>query len=376
MISRPPSSNHHIIFVHPFFGNGGAEKSLLALSSALYANGYKVSIICIDCAYPHVDDYKHIVFYQANAKKSLFLGRLILKVVHACAIYDCAIVLNQAFTIAALAIILRANICLLPNEANVRIIAFERLSPNSFFGNSIFRQARKFLYNISLTVCDAILTNSIEQKAIFGYSHNESKVYYIPNCCSTDHIARSHAKKSLHRAQGSFKNKILWLGRLEAVKRPLIAIEALKYLGHSWSLTIHGCGSLLDECIELARSLKLDDRIVFSSDSKIDFWDYTCLLHTSLWEGMPNAILESLACDLPVVSTFFQTGLHELFIPFWIYPSNSDPFQLSRNIELLSSNFHSHQRMQSPISSLIKNYYTASAMYSAFADAINLQSPK
>ena len=60
--------------------------------------------------------------------------------------------------------------------------------------------------------------------------------------------------------------------------------------------------------------------------------DYDLILNTSLYEA-PKYSYEGLSNNIPIVSTFFTTGLIELFIPYWIYPSPRSENELAKLIK-------------------------------------------
>jgi glycosyltransferase involved in cell wall biosynthesis len=84
----------------------------------------------------------------------------------------------------------------------------------------------------------------------------------------------------------------------------ITALGELKDL--SWKLTFLGDGPLRGDCIELAESLGLQDRIDFSGYSEsveeaLTQHDIFALITN--WEGFPRSILEAMAASLPVIVT-------------------------------------------------------------------------
>ena len=100
-----------------------------------------------------------------------------------------------------------------------------------------------------------------------------------------------------------------FLGRLEAVKNPLLALEVLAALrddGHR--LVVIGDGPLMGALRERAAALGLADRVELAGSlarpaalERLAGLDV--LLVPSLWEGMPLAPLEAMAIGVPVIAS-------------------------------------------------------------------------
>ncbi|HWY66255.1 MAG TPA: glycosyltransferase, partial [Rhizomicrobium sp.] len=122
---------------------------------------------------------------------------------------------------------------------------------------------------------------------------------------------RSRATAS--RRQGP--HNILWIGRLEAQKDPLLALKTLQALDAPAHLTMLGEGSLRADIEHQVAVLKLRDRVrlaghVHEIESYLASAD--ALLITSRYEGGPAVAVEALAMDVPVVSTDCSYLLHDL----------------------------------------------------------------
>jgi glycosyltransferase involved in cell wall biosynthesis len=106
------------------------------------------------------------------------------------------------------------------------------------------------------------------------------------------------------------KAVIGWVGRLEQSKDPLLAIRVFRELaarGHRFEAWMAGNGPLR-EMVE--RELSAADLNMVNVVGLLDPHELaaqlrrsTVCLATSRWEGIPRAIIEALACGVPVVST-------------------------------------------------------------------------
>ena len=99
------------------------------------------------------------------------------------------------------------------------------------------------------------------------------------------------------------------IGRLHEQKGMSYLLRAASSIRHSDSkchVLIVGHGPLDDELRALARQLRIDDRVTFlgfCDDVPRVLAATDVFVLASLWEGMPNAVLEAMAAGLPVVAT-------------------------------------------------------------------------
>jgi len=108
---------------------------------------------------------------------------------------------------------------------------------------------------------------------------------------------------------------ILWIGRLEPQKDPLLALKTLQAMGAGARLTMLGDGALRADVERQVAALKLEDRVqmlghVHEIESHLAAAD--ALLITSRYEGGPAVAVEALAMDVPVVSTDCSYLLQDL----------------------------------------------------------------
>jgi len=122
---------------------------------------------------------------------------------------------------------------------------------------------------------------------------------------------RSHATSPRSRRH----HNILWIGRLEPQKDPLLALKTLQALGGSSRLTMLGEGSLRADIERQIAVLKLKDRVTMAGhvhEIESHLASSDALLITSHYEGGPAVAVEALAMDVPVVSTDCSYLLHDL----------------------------------------------------------------
>ncbi len=113
--------------------------------------------------------------------------------------------------------------------------------------------------------------------------------------------------------------RLLFVGRLVYQKGIDILLEALRGLeSHPWELSLVGDGPGNASLRSLAQEYGISDRVDFVSwldgDALLDQYQGANLfVFPSRHEGMPNAVLEAMACGLPVIATRIA-GNEELVI--------------------------------------------------------------
>jgi glycosyltransferase involved in cell wall biosynthesis len=118
------------------------------------------------------------------------------------------------------------------------------------------------------------------------------------------------------RRETGLENQFLWIavGRLDKVKDYPTLLKAMASLPKSSRLVIAGTGPLLSSLSHLSSRLNLAGRVRFlgfEPNMKRWFQAADGFVLASRWEGLPMALLEAAACELPSVATDVP-GVHEV----------------------------------------------------------------
>ena len=170
---------------------------------------------------------------------------------------------------------------------------------------------------VSGKLCDAlvVLNRSDFDIARRKLKVRESRLHLIPNGVDAARLAVSPGFDRRTIRSGLFGADegdvvVGMVGRLWRQKNPTLLVRAAAVLAASGLTHVRfvfvGDGELAEHCMRLAIELGVADRLSFLG------WrtDVADILHAldiftlpSLWEGMPLAILEAMACGLPVVAS-------------------------------------------------------------------------
>lgn len=155
-------------------------------------------------------------------------------------------------------------------------------------------------------------SENMRQDLINNYGFKEDQVTTINNPLASkyENIDVINQRKN---------NYVLYVGRLEKQKGLDMMLTAFSRVTRKdIELFIVGNGSRKSELKELARKLCISDRVHFrdfNPDVETYYINAKCTLLSSLFEGFPNVLTESIACGTPVVSFNLPSGPEDIIIP-------------------------------------------------------------
>ena len=194
---------------------------------------------------------------------------------------------------------------------------------------------QKALLGVLLELSNVVLFNSKGSKKIMkGFSMPEKKIVVIKNGIDTSAFKKTLSEKQDLRIRHNVGENEIVLGTIanfrEEKNYPFL-LSAFRVLSESHPnlrLICVGGGYLLDEMKELSRSYGLEKKLIFTGYSK-DVVRYLSLMDVfvlcSLRESLPNAILQAMSMEIPVISSDVG-GCPEIIDNMTngiLYPSNS-----------------------------------------------------
>ena len=174
----------------------------------------------------------------------------------------------------------------------------------------------KFYYNrLDYVAC---VSEYIEQLFMEKTNLDKSRLYYLPNGVALERFQNADGS-ALRKTLGTGSDEIIlgMAGRLERQKRQADLIRAAKILsgrGLKLRVVFAGEGKERPALEQLAKELEMTAQVqLLGFVEKIEdfFAGLDIFIFCSEWEGMPNAVLEAMACGKPVVAANIP-GVKEL----------------------------------------------------------------
>lgn len=186
-------------------------------------------------------------------------------------------------------------------KKNIPVVISVRNDPKIEYKSKGYHALMKWLY----PRVDGIVFQTEEAKSYFKNIIT----------CSTNVIPNPINPEFIRQPFNGIRTKnIVAVGRLSKQKNHKILIEAFSKLSKKfkdYNLIIYGEGELREELISLIKKKKLTDKVFLpgvQKDIKDKIYDASLFVMPSLYEGMPNALMEAMALGLPVISTDCPCG--------------------------------------------------------------------
>ena len=329
----------NLFFFISNFNFGGAGNAIYIFLKKLNPKKFNLHLICIGKSEYKKFLPKYVKFYSFNNKiyffKTFFNFFKIKKIIKKfCQKKEKNIFISNIHYSNVL------SIFFLRKLENLKIILFERTSLNeldifvnllSFIKNKIVKILIKFTYKKS----DKILSNSKVLRSEFHKINLISEVIY------------SGAIEKILKSKNQKKKKnynFISVGRLAPQKDYFTLFKAIKLTKrHNFILRVYGDGEQKASLKKYIDKNSLKKKIILMGHepnrNKI-YKNADLLIHCSIFEGLPNVIVEALNYSVPVIASNGAGGIREvlgygkygqLFMPgdFKILAKNIDNFILN-----------------------------------------------
>lgn len=294
-----------VLFLVSHLRSGGAERTVSYLSKYMANNGCDVTILSIsDEIFYEIDSKVKLVKLGISSTSSNVLERLFKA-------YRRKVKVNKAVKKTAP----DAVVCLMKRNAKYimgahrkkkfKLITSERANP-AFIDDESILQTSKIVFDAS----DGIIFQTERAKKYFP-DYIQKKGVVIHNAVGNELVYS--VGSNIERSK-----KISAMGRLSDQKDYPTLLKAFKLVREKnpdFILEIYGDGPDKADLEKLAKDLGIDEQVRFIGacpDALLKLADSSCYVMSSIFEGMPNALMEAMAVGLPCVSTDCPYGPAEL----------------------------------------------------------------
>ncbi len=216
-------------------------------------------------------------------------------------------------TLVILRFLFRLNLKIISRNISVMSFKMKQFKQESFWTRYIVSPLIKYFYCKTDHVVNQSHSMRDDLISLFPKLYHNSSVIYNP---ISIHIENYLNKYDLIKIKK--KNYLLCVGRLEKVKGFNFAIEAFSGIVNKYPnlrLKIVGQGSLESKLKQKAIDCSVEKKVDFEGFQKniIPFYLYAkATILTSLYEGYPNVLIESIAMNTPVAAFDCPGGTNEI----------------------------------------------------------------
>ncbi|MBR5361079.1 MAG: glycosyltransferase [Lachnospiraceae bacterium] len=296
-----------LFYIHSL-NKGGAEKVLLTVAEELNrSEEYDVTIITDtvdELEYEPSEGIKRIVVDKEADNVSAITR---LKVIRRCVKQQDP----DKVVVFMLSSVIRAALALFGTK--YKFIGAVRSNPYDDYSSGFNRT----LLMLALDRCERMVCQTEYQVDFFPERFRE-KCAVISNPIFEEFVKKaeelSNNKKTDDFAKDRLSGKIAATGRLFDYKNHRMLIRAFKHISEDYpdvNVTIYGEGPYREELENEIEKFGLKDRVFLPGDSSAvakDISDAIIYVLPSDTEGLPNALMEAMALNLPVISTDCPCG--------------------------------------------------------------------
>jgi len=355
------------VFVVNSLSNGGAERVVANLANKMAEMGKNVYIYILNnkVTYNVNEAINVISLYKkeiSNIKKPFFIPYLSYKLTNELN------KLEKEFEIELYTSHLKFSNYVSRFSKYTKKCIYVMHIPFSPYGKGFLYENRiKFIYNNQKIMT---VSKGVENEIIEKYKIKPKKIATIYNPIDVEEIS----KKSVENIELPFENYILFCGRLNYQKRPLMAIDIFykNELYKKYNLVMLGQGELKEEIEKRIKEYNIKDKVHllgWSSNPYAYMKNSLMLMNCSAFEAFPMTMIEAFACNCKVVSFDIKYGPNEILVDdLSIYlVEDQNIKEMGQKINLAIKKYPKKLKEQVEkyqTENIVKNYYTISKKWS------------
>ena len=309
-------STKKVTLIISSLSGGGAEGNCINIANSLANNDWQVDLVVLNLNNEvYLDRVSHkINLVVLNVDHTRYSFVTLFKYLYQNKIKLCLVFNHElAVTLVILRFLFRLNIKIISRNISVLSIKIKQLEKENFWKKYVVRLLVKFLYQKMDHVVNQCYNMRKDLISLFPQLYHNSSVIYNP---LSAHIEDYMNKYDLTKIKK--ENYILCVGRLEQVKAFHYAIEGFAGIANQFPtlrMKIVGQGSLEQNLKQKAIDCRVENKVDFKGFQKdiIPYYSHAkATVLTSLYEGYPNVLLESLAMNTPVIAFDCPGGTNEI----------------------------------------------------------------
>ena len=300
----------NLIFFISEFNLGGAGNSIFKLCKNLSSEKYRISIICLNkCYYKKQLNRIGIKVFEVKSRRTATAMFEIKKITMKLLQNNCKnIFASNIYYSNILSVFFLRNL-------NMKMILIERtphqeLSIYYNIFDFIKKNFLKMLIKFTFHKANECISNSHYISNEYNKIYNlKFKTIYPP----------SFDGKISRKSFKNLKNKIYFgtICRLSREKNLSTLIKILSNFKNNFFLEIIGEGPEKEKLVSLRKKLHLEKQIKFTGEVsphkiKTHFRKFDFYLNSSDFEGFPNAAVEALSHNVPVIASQSHGGINEI----------------------------------------------------------------
>lgn len=311
------SNNLNIAFILPSFDGGGAERVIVNLANGFTNSGLFVSIIVLNSHGSYINEANNKVkIINLNKKRTLYSYFSLLKFVRDSKPNVLFSTMPHINILALFIKIVYKKYTVVIRESNT---TSEQSKSKTSVKWHIIKLLRRVLYNkADLIVCPSagVAEDLLHHEKLF-LKHIQLVV--IPNPCNYNSllIRSTEPIKDEFMLRNNNTKFIIGIGALSKQKDFSTLIKAFSIIDKriDCKLIILGDGSERDNLESLVSSLGIQEKVYMPGfvDNPFNYLiSSDVFVLSSIYEGLPNALIQALLLDVPCISTNCKSGPNEI----------------------------------------------------------------
>ena len=293
-----------IYFFNPYPGIGGADTTFNRFIKSINLNKYEVEYITLNKK--RISFKKKIKYTQINSNSTFLsffkLFKIIKKDKNKKKIFFSMQYFVNVWTIIFMKLILEIKTFIY--EINHLNELKDQKNLSEFFKKNIILLLVKLLYKFS----DIVAANS-KESSIELSNYVKRKVITIYNPC----FEKIRLKQIKYKKNSELK--ILNIARLTEQKDQITILKAINIskIKKQIKLTIVGYGTLKTRLLNFIKKNKKNCKIIENKTNLKNYYSNNDLfIFSSIYEGLPTAMVEAASYCMPIISSNFKTGSKEI----------------------------------------------------------------